>query len=294
MEPSPIDSTSHAGPARSRSGALACGAASLALVASFQLLPQDLTPGLRLAALAGGTATLLTLVAFAWAAYGRRPVAERLGLRRGRAGMAVVLLLVLGLLGLSHALDQLIEVLELRTSSQLAQYDAAIFGEPTSSWPWMLLGLGIAPGIGEEIFFRGLLQRGFRPWLGRMGALLAAASIFGAFHGDPVHAVGAFFLGLYLGCVAEISGGTRAAISCHVLNNVAAVGLGALLPLEALPAGPLAVGGGAAVAGLALYAAWRLVGKATAAATSGPAASGGCAAAGSSGALQTRPGPADP
>lgn len=230
----------------------ACAAAVAALLAGFQAVPEDLNPGLLLAAQAAGTSLLLTLVAVGWAALGRKPVRERLGLGPGRAGPGLVLLLAVGLLGLSHALDRGIELFDLRKLSHLTQVDAAVSSAFADSGIWLFLGLALAPGFGEEIFFRGCVQRGLVPWLGRLGALTASAAIFGAFHGDLVHGVGAAFLGLYLGAVADLSGGTRAAIACHVLNNVGAVG-GMALPAptgiasEWLAAGGLAVAGGALV-----------------------------------------------
>lgn len=203
--------------------ARASGLAILLLLAGFQLVPQTLNPGLLLAAQAAGTSALLCLVSVFWAALGTRPVGERLGLGRTRAGFGLVLLLAFGLIGLSHAVDQLINHFDLRSASHLARLDAAIGGEPPNSLAWMLLGLGLAPGFGEEIFFRGCLQRGLHRWMHRGGAVVLTSLLFGAFHGDWVHAGGAFFLGLYLGAVAEICGGTRPAIACHVFNNLAAV-----------------------------------------------------------------------
>lgn len=234
-------------------GALVCLAGLRALS-----LREELEPGSRLAALASLTAAFLLLSALAWAAAGRRPLIERLGLQPGLAGAGTVLLLATGLLGLSHALDQIIDLLGLRATSQLAQYDAAVAGAPELAWPFLLLGLAVAPGIGEEIFFRGLVQRGLTQWLGRAGAVLAASAAFGAIHGDPVHAAGAFVLGLYLGAVAELTGGTRAPIACHVLNNLAAVGGVALPPQLLLPSGAL-VAVGLAVAGFSLLTASRLL-----------------------------------
>jgi membrane protease YdiL (CAAX protease family) len=169
----------------------------------------------------------------------------------------VVVVLTIGLLALSHALDQLINVLDLRATSNLARLDRAVAGEPESSWIWMLLGLALAPGIGEEIFFRGLVQRGLGPWLGRAGALLATSAAFGAIHRDPVHSAGAFFLGLYLGLVADRTGGTRAAIGCHVLNNMAAVAGVALPPQQAVhPLVLAAVGLALAAGALAITGRW--------------------------------------
>lgn len=268
----PTSDALHAGaPAASRNWPLVrvCAVAAAALVIGFQFLPPDLNPGLSIAAQAAGTSALLTLVAVGWAAAGRRPVIERLGLGPGRSGLFVGVMLAIGLLGLSHALDQLINVLDLRETSNLARLDRAVGGEPESSWIWMLLGLALAPGIGEEIFFRGLIQRGLGPWLGRVGALLASSAAFGAIHRDPVHSAGAFFLGVYLGLVADRTGSTRAAIGCHVFNNLAAVAGVALPPQHAVhPLVLVGAGLALAVGALALTGRWlrpeRAVGEATA------------------------------
>jgi membrane protease YdiL (CAAX protease family) len=237
-----------------------CGAGAHACLAGLRAVShrEGLEPAFRLAALASLSAALLLLAAVTWASLGRRPLLERLGLQPGLAGAGTVLLLAVGLLGLSQALDQIIELLGLRATSQLAQYDAAVAGAPELAWPFLLLGLAVAPGIGEEIFFRGLVQRGLTRWLGRAGAVLAASAAFGALHGDPVHAAGAFGLGLYLGAVAELTGGTRAPIACHVLNNLAAVGSVALPQPLPLPSGTL-VAVGLAVAGFSLLTASRLL-----------------------------------
>jgi len=260
MEPCVSTAATQTQPRRRWDLAGACLAGALLCLAGLRALSQreGLEPAYRLAALAALTAAFLTCAAVGWAACERLPVLDRLGLRPGLAGTATVLLLALGMLGLSHALDQLINLLGLRATSQLAQLDAAMAGAPETAWPWMLLGIAVAPGIGEEIFFRGLLQRGLGRWLGQAGAVVATAALFGALHGDPVHAAGAFGLGLYLGTVAELSGGTRAAIACHVLNNLAAVGGMALPPQQVLPSEALAVAG-LCMAGLALYGARRLL-----------------------------------
>jgi membrane protease YdiL (CAAX protease family) len=263
VEPVATD-TPGATPSSRRWGlAAACAAAIVVLYTGFQVVRQPGSPGLLLAAQAAGTAALLCLLAVGGAALGTQPVALRLGLRRGSARPAVVLLLAVGLLGLSLALDQAIDLFDLRSGSQLTQYDAAVAAEPWSAWPWMLLGLGVAPGIGEELFFRGLLQRGLHRWMGRAGAVVVAAAIFGAFHGELVHATGAFFLGVYLGTAAELTGGTRAPIACHVANNLAAVA-GVALPERGL-APPLAlVAAGISVAALALYLANRQLSRTSA------------------------------
>jgi membrane protease YdiL (CAAX protease family) len=258
VEPLTLAVAAPTGSRRSPILAGACGAGIVALLAWARLAALDLDPGLLLSAQAAATAALLALGAVGWAACSQQGVSARLGLGRGRGGVGVVLLLAVGLLALSFSLDQLIDLLDLRATSHLAQYDAAVVAAPGRSWPWMLLGLALAPGIGEELFFRGLLQRGLGPWLGRAGALVSSAALFGLFHGEAVHAAGAFGLGLYLGAIAEVSGGIRAPMACHVLNNLAAIGGVGLAPRERWPLAALAACG-IVWAALALYLASRLV-----------------------------------
>lgn len=214
-----------------------CAVGILLLLAAMQALPRDLSPGLQLALAASLTQVLLLLAAVGWAALGSEPVPRRLGLAPGRVGVGGTLVLALGLVGVSHAADRLLQTLGLRELSHLVQVDAAISGEPALSWIPMLLGLALLPGFGEEIFFRGLLQRGFARRVGQPLAIALAALLFALFHGDLVHGAGALFLGLYLGAVAAVSGGTRSPIACHVLNNVAAVA-GIAFPMPGLQSTP--------------------------------------------------------
>ena len=72
--------------------------------------------------------------------------------------------------------------------------------------------MGIAPGFGEEILFRGFLQRGLVSRLGPYRGVLLSAAIFGLAH--------------FLGVVTQFAGCIRTAILCHVLNNT----LGILAP----------------------------------------------------------------
>jgi membrane protease YdiL (CAAX protease family) len=63
--------------------------------------------------------------------------------------------------------------------------------------------------------------------LGPAVAIPLASALFGALHVDPVHAVFAGVLGLYLGLAAHLAGSVRAAIGCHALNNLLAVAVAA-------------------------------------------------------------------
>lgn len=186
---------------------------------------------------------LLGLLAFGLAIGmgGSRPLA-RLGLGRGQLSSRVLALLVLGVLALSLAADASLRESGLRERGTLARLDQAVEGAGCS---WLLksaAALALAPALGEELFFRGLLQRSLEVRLGPGFAIPLASLAFAAVHGDAVHALAAFVLGLYLGAVAYLSASVRGAILCHAANNLAAVGFGASglgdlsLPSAAIPA----------------------------------------------------------
>jgi membrane protease YdiL (CAAX protease family) len=109
-------------------------------------------------------------------------------------------------------------------------------------------GIAIAPGICEELLFRGLLLRGIASSRGGAAAIAVTSILFAALHLDPAQSPGAFLLGLYLGASALVSGGTRAPILCHTANNLAAVAAAVAGPerVAALPAAALALASGVA------------------------------------------------
>jgi membrane protease YdiL (CAAX protease family) len=188
-------------------------------------------PALRDAPLWG---TLLTqgiwiLLALYGAVLSRtRSLGDRLGLGRGELPISASVALVVGFVALSGGLHQGLVSLELRETGSLAEIDAMVreARARAPSFLLALLALGIAPGFGEEILFRGFLQRGLVSRLGPHRGILLSAAIFGLAHFDPVHSSLAFLLGVYLGVVTQLAGCIRTAILCHVLNNT----LGILAP----------------------------------------------------------------
>jgi membrane protease YdiL (CAAX protease family) len=222
-------------------------------------LPDDGATTLAFDALA--TAALLGLAALGAASFSPQPLAARLGLRRGRFGPGATALGALGLLGLSHALEGLLTVAGAPPSETLARFTATLAAATPAELALAAAVFALASAGAEELLFRGALQRGLAPRLGGATAVALAAALFALAHGDPVHAIAAFPLGLYLGVLAWWDGSIRSALAAHALNNAVAV-------LEAgqglhLPAGPVAVasiGVGLAVAGGALRALGRRAG----------------------------------
>jgi membrane protease YdiL (CAAX protease family) len=238
-------------------GALAALAiASLAF--ALPLAAQQPSEARQLAVASLGLVVCPWLAARARARLPRAPAAQRLGLHPGRARAPALLLLVGGTVALSHGLDGVLELSGWREHSALADLDLRLEGARGRDLALALLGIGIAPGIAEEVLCRGFVQRGLERRLPAGLAIGLAALFFGGLHLDPIHAAFAAVLGLYLGAAAWLAGSTRASILCHVVNNLAAVGVIALL--ERTPfLGPAGVVSGFAVAAGCLWLARRAI-----------------------------------
>jgi membrane protease YdiL (CAAX protease family) len=218
-------------------------ASGVLLVVAGAVLMAIPAPEIRDEALWGAlfTQAIWILLALSGAVLSRSPgPGERLGLGRGSLPIRASVVLVVGFVALSSGLHQWLVSLELRETGSLAEIDAVVreARARAPSFLLALLALGIAPGFGEELLFRGFIQGGLVSRLGARFGVLLSAALFGLAHFDPVHSSLAFLLGAYLGVATQLSGSIRTAILCHLLNNT----LGVLGP--ALIQGALAMGGG--------------------------------------------------
>jgi membrane protease YdiL (CAAX protease family) len=247
--------------------ALATALALLAVAAAVASL-SAFAPGDGIARLSVASLWLelaLALLALAGAALSRRPLRERLGLAAGRLPAGELALLVVGTAGMSQGVDGVLELTGLREQSSLAELESVLAGARGPALALAFLGIGLAPGVAEELLCRGLVQRGLEPLLGTARAVAVAALVFGVLHLDPLHAAGAACLGLYLGATAALADSVRAPVLCHTVNNLLAVAAGAYLPPGAL-IGPTGSAVGFALAGACLWRVWRRAGAAARAA----------------------------
>jgi len=161
-----------------------------------------------------------------------RSIADRLGLGPGRLGAGRVGIALLGFLALSHALHGAVVWLGLLEGTTLAEIDEVV-REVSPAHPALVwLAVGLAPAVGEELLFRGLLLRLLASrWPGAI-AVFGSAALFGAAHLDPVHGAAAFLLGGYLAAVAQRAGSLRPTLLLHAVNNSLAVAGGAGLVPE--------------------------------------------------------------
>ncbi len=213
-----------------RATALAAAALTLVPATAIVLNGWPWSDAQILALEAFASAALLGLLAWAGAELSGDSVSARLGLAPGRLSWGTLLALAVGLVAVSHGLDGALRLLGVRETGALAELDRTLAGLRSGELALTLLGLGLLAPLGEELLFRGLLLRALQPRLGSLLAVLLSAVAFGALHVDPVHTSAAFVLGLYLGAVALWSGGVRAAIAVHAVNNVIAVLESALGP----------------------------------------------------------------
>jgi hypothetical protein len=231
-----------------RSLAFAGGIVVVAAAAQIGFAILALSPAGSLALDALASAAALALAAAAIASLGGAPLAPRLGLGPGRLDGRRIALAALGLAGLSHAIEAFLELAG-AASPSLARFDEALAGVGAAGMIFPLLALSLGSACGEELFFRGLLQRGIATRLGAAPAIAAAALAFGAAHGEWVHGGAAALLGGFLGLVAHAAGSIRPAIAAHALNN--AVALVERVAEVELPSGPIATPA-LAIAGLTL------------------------------------------
>lgn len=87
-----------------------------------------------------------------------------------------------------------------------------------------LVMIGVIPAVGEELFFRGVLQRIFTKMTGKsVWAILITAALFSLIHGEFTGFFPRMFLGALFGYLLVWSGSIWVPIIAHFVNNVTAV-----------------------------------------------------------------------
>ena len=123
--------------------------------------------------------------------------------------------------------------------------------EPIKPLPLAILLDAAVPAIGEELFARGAIFSVLRPH-GRRTAVIGSAILFALMHASPLQLPYAFFAGLLLGMLYEISGGLILPMLFHFCSN-----LFSLLLLFGAPPLPLFITlSAAAVIGVLVLLLW--------------------------------------
>lgn len=186
-----------------------------------------------------------------------RPL-ERLGVVPARPG--TIAWGCVGIAALSHGLDSLIAWVAPEGSTSVVATREALGSLSSGQLPFVLAAAAGVTPLGEELFFRGLVQRG----IARRGhpalAIAAAALLFGIAHGEWLHGAAACALGVGLGILVHQSGSLLPALAAHATNNLIAVleASGRLPTADLLGGHATAVFGGIGIGVLAL---WWAVGR---------------------------------
>ncbi|MDY3561290.1 CPBP family intramembrane metalloprotease [Gemmata sp. JC673] len=91
---------------------------------------------------------------------------------------------------------------------------------PVAAVPFVLF-IALVPGLIEEAFFRGYVQRRLLARWPAWAAIATTAGLFGLIHIYPANIVFAFLVGLWLGAVAWRTGSVWPAVLCHASINAA-------------------------------------------------------------------------
>ncbi len=87
-----------------------------------------------------------------------------------------------------------------------------------------LVIIGVLPAIGEELFFRGVLQRIFIRWIGSLwGGVLITAFLFSILHLEFSGILPRFALGVILGLLYAWSNNLTYSVILHFFNNASVV-----------------------------------------------------------------------
>ncbi len=133
----------------------------------------------------------------------------------------------LGVLGTSMVLDTIVQVSGLGGQGTLGAIHAALVQLPEHLLIAAALVVGVFPGIGEELFFRGYMMRRMQASDGVMIAWIGSSVMFGIFHFDPVHTPTSALIGAYLGWMVLRTGSLWIGVVAHTANNfVATVSVG--------------------------------------------------------------------
>ncbi|TCU75822.1 hypothetical protein EV204_103387 [Tissierella praeacuta] len=85
--------------------------------------------------------------------------------------------------------------------------------------------IGLAPGICEEVMFRGAIMDAYSI-MGKKKAIIYSAFLFGLFHLNLQNLLGPMFLGIIFGIIVYKTNSIYSSILAHILNNSIAMTIG--------------------------------------------------------------------
>lgn len=169
------------------------------------------------------TSAALLLIGWAMTLGYSEPATQILKLARTPRPLPVaqLALALAGFLALSHGLGRLISSTGAHEQGRAAQLEVLLADASGSALLGAVLALAVAPALGEELLFRGLILGRISERWGAPAGLVGSSLLFAALHPDWAQAAAAGVLGLYLGGLTLRTGSLYAALLFHGVNNLA-------------------------------------------------------------------------
>lgn len=165
------------------------------------------------------TSVVLTAFSFMAAALSGRPWRARLRLSSPRLTSSATTVAVVGMIALSTLLMGVMNLTPGTSDSILNTIAEMIQRLSPAGLIAGVLVIGVAPGIGEELFFRGYVQTRLTQRWGVTLSILVTSLLFAILHMDLVQGAFALAMGIYLGAVTERAGSIIPAMLCHAGSN---------------------------------------------------------------------------
>ncbi|NQT11902.1 MAG: CPBP family intramembrane metalloprotease [Planctomycetes bacterium] len=148
------------------------------------------------------------------------PLRDRLRVRLVRLSPLAMLVSVVGTLAVSMVVTGLDGLGWLPESPMLEEFGRLVGEMSGLTLVAGVLAIGLGPGIGEELLFRGYIQTRLRRRWGPGWAIFCTSIMFGIMHFDLVQGSFAVVVGAFLGYLTERTGSILPAMVCHTLNNM--------------------------------------------------------------------------
>jgi len=163
---------------------------------------------------------LLLSTSLIGATLSAQPMGERLRLRKQSIPFRAYPISIVGLLVVGQTVEYIAIWLGFRDGrSALDMLADAVAAMPQTAFVVLLIAGSLGAGLAEELFFRGYMQTRLTARWGVVAGLIVSSIAFAVLHLDPLHATLVFFMGIYLGWLAELSGSIVLPIVAHVGNN---------------------------------------------------------------------------
>ena len=163
---------------------------------------------------------LLLTTSFGAAALSPEAVGRRMRLEKRPTPFLAYPVSIVGLLVVGQSAESAAVWLGFRDGTSALDVLADIVaGMPQTAFVMLLIAASLGAGLAEELFFRGYMQTRLKARWGAVAGVIVSAIAFAVLHLNPLHSTLAFFMGIYLGWLAELTGSIRLPIVAHIGNN---------------------------------------------------------------------------